>query len=238
MDEIHPMPSQSQVLVPPTPTTDSSHQSTDVSTPVSNGQDYSGLDYPDPDSPDPIALMALLAKADTNPSIRDNTKLNQLLSLMAKVSLAEANSPEPFEPRHYREAMADTDSDRWMGAMKEEFTSLQDNKTWTLVDRPTNQRVLPGKWVYRHKRGSDGSIVRYKARWVIRGDQQREGIDFNETFATVVKPMSYKLIFAIAAALDWEIDQMDVKTAFLYGKVEETVYMEQPTGLEDVERLC
>jgi hypothetical protein len=233
MDEIHPMPSQPQALAPSTPIRDSSHQFTTVSTPVSDGQDYPGLDYPGPDSPDPIALMALLAKADTNPSIRDNTKLNQLLSLMAKVSLAEANSPEPFEPRHYREAMADTDSDRWMGAMEEEFTSLQDNKTWTLVDRPTNQRVLPGKWVYRHKRGSDGGIVRYKARWVIRGDQQREGIDFNETFATVVKPMSYKLIFAIAAALDWEIDQMDVKTAFLYGKVEETVYMEQPTGLED-----
>jgi len=86
--------------------------------------------------------------------------------------------------------------------IKEEDTSLKENKTWTLVDRPTNQRVLPGKWVYRHKRGPKGEIIRYKARWVIRGDQQREGIDYTETFATVVKPMSYKLIFAIAAALD------------------------------------
>lgn len=68
---------------------------------------------------------------------------------------------------------------------------------------------------------------------MIRGDQQTEGIDYTETFATVVKPMSYKLIFAIAAALDWEIDQMDVKTAFLYGKLEEDVYMEQPTGFGD-----
>jgi transposase InsO family protein len=191
------------------------------------------LDYPDPDSPDPISLIALLAKQDTSPKMRNNPKLNQLLGLMAKISLSEANSPEPFEPRHFKEAMADPDSEKWMGAMKEEFSSLQENKTWTLVDRPTDQRVLPGKWVYKHKRGPNGHIIRYKARWVIRGDQQREGIDFNETFATVVKPMSYKLIFAIAAALDWEIDQMDVKTAFLYGKVEETVYMEQPTGLND-----
>ena len=234
MDQTHSMLPQPQA--PATPTMDSSRQSTVLSTPstpLSDRQDHHTLGYLDPDSPDPLSLMALLAKEDTNPSIRDNTKLNHLLGLMAKLSLAEANSPEPFEPRFYREAMEDADSDKWMGAMEEEFTSLQDNKTWTLVERPTNQRILPGKWVYRHKRGPGGSIVRYKARWVIRGDQQKEGIDFNETFATVVKPMSYKLIFAIAAALDWEIDQMDVKTAFLYGKLEETVYMEQPTGLGD-----
>jgi transposase InsO family protein len=210
-------------------------ESTPTLSPISDNtvQGHPELDYPDPDSPDPLSLIALLAKENTDPQIRDNLGLNHLLGLMAKVSLAEANSPEPFEPRHYKEAMADPDNDKWMDAMKEEFTSLQDNKTWTLVDRPADRRVLPGKWVYKHKRGSRGEIIRYKARWVIRGDQQREGIDFNETFATVVKPMSYKLIFAIAAALDWEIDQMDVKTAFLYGKVEETVYMEQPTGLED-----
>ena len=123
--------------------------------------------------------------------------------------------------------------------MKDENQSLLDNKTWTLVDRPTDQLVLPGKWVYRHKRGPKGEIVRYKARWVIRGDRQREGIDYNETFAAVVKPMSYRMIFAVAAALDWEIDQMDVKTAFLYGEVKETVYMEQPTGHSDGSpRVC
>src|SRR6266536_1387404 len=177
--------------------------------------------------------MSLLAKEDTDPKIRQDANLNTLLGLMAKISLAEANSPEPFEPRNYNEAMADPDSDKWLDAMKEEDTSLKENKTWTLVDRPTNQRVLPGKWVYRHKRGPKGEIIRYKARWVIRGDQQREGIDYTETFAIVVKPMSYKLIFAIAAVLDWEIDQMDVKTAFLYREVEETVYMEQLTGLSD-----
>jgi transposase InsO family protein len=214
--------------------THSTVSSTSHSTPVDEvTPGHPVLEYPDPDSPDPLSLVAFLAKQDTAPHIRNDSNLNRLLGLMARVSLAEANSPEPFEPQHYREAMADADSDRWIGAMKEEFTSLQDNKTWTLVDRPSNQRVLPGKWVYKHKRGPKGDIMRYKARWVIRGDQQREGVDFNETFATVVKPMSYKLIFAIAAALDWEIDQMDVKTAFLYGKVEETVYMEQPTGLED-----
>jgi hypothetical protein len=76
------------------------------------------------------------------------------------------------------------------------------------------------------KRGPKGDIARYKARWVVPGFQQREGLDYNETFASVVKPMSYKTMFAIAAAMDWDLEQMDVKTAFLYGDVEEEIFVE------------
>ena len=82
-----------------------------------------------------------------------------------------------------------------------------------------------------------GEVLRHKARWVVRGFEQREGIDFNETFASVVKPMSYRALFAIAAANDWEIHAMDVKTAFLYGCVEEDIYVEQPEGFEDGTKL-
>lgn len=120
----------------------------------------------------------------------------------------------------------------WELAMQEEVDSLIANGTWTLVDLPSNAYALGGKWVYKLKRGPAGEIVRHKARWVVRGFEQREGVDFNETFASVVKPMSYKAIFALAAALDWELEQMDVKTAFLYGNVEETIYVTQPTGFE------
>ena len=95
------------------------------------------------------------------------------------------------------------------------------------------KHVLRGKWVFKLKRGPDGRIQKYKARWVVRGFEQHEGCDYNETFAAVVKPMSYKALFAIAAALDYEIEQMDVKTAFLYGNVEEEIYVEQPTGYEE-----
>ena len=91
--------------------------------------------------------------------------------------------------------------------------------------------AIDGKWVYRVKRGPQGEILRYKARWVVRGFQQREGIDYAENFASVVKPMSYKAIFALAAAKNWEVHQMDVKTAFLYGLIEGEVYVRQPTGL-------
>ena len=144
---------------------------------------------------------------------------------MAKATLVEANPVELFKPRNFKEAMTNYDHDKQEGVMQEEFDSLKDNNTWELVDRLTDQQVLQGKQIYRHKRGPKGEIIRYKARQVVRGDQQKEGIDYTKTFATVVKPMSYKLIFAIVAALDQEIDQIDVKTAFLYRLVKETVYM-------------
>lgn len=85
------------------------------------------------------------------------------------------------------------------------------------------------------KEGSYG----YKARWVVKGYEQQAGVDFNETFASVVKPMSYKALFATAAARDFEIEQMDVKTALLYGSVEEEIYVYQPEGFDDgAGRVC
>src|SRR5436189_2878146 len=117
--------------------------------------------------------------------------------------------------------------------------SLISNNTWTLVDPPQNRSILKGKWVFKYKRGPLGEVIRHKARWVVKGYGQQQGIDYDETFASVVKPMSYKALFAIAASLDLEIEQMDVKTAFLYGLVEEDVYVQQPTGLGDNSgRVC
>ncbi|KAG7004123.1 Retrovirus-related Pol polyprotein from transposon TNT [Fusarium oxysporum f. sp. conglutinans] len=108
-----------------------------------------------------------------------------------------------------------------------------------LVTLPPGRKALRGKWVFKLKRGENGQVLRYKARFVVRGFEQREGIDFNETFASVVKPMSYKMIFAIAAALDLELEQMDVKTAFLYGLVTEEIYVQQSEGFDDGSgRVC
>ena len=124
-----------------------------------------------------------------------------------------------FEPKSTKQAKGDIMWKEWLEAMALEYKSLADNKTWTLVTRPENRKVLRGKWVYKLKRGPEGEILRYKARWVVRGFEQEEGIDYGETFASVVKPISYKALFAIAAALDLDIEQMDVKTAFLYRAV-------------------
>lgn len=117
--------------------------------------------------------------------------------------------------------------------MQEEIGSLISNDTWILTQLPVGRTAIDGKWVYKVKRGPQGEVLRYKARWVVRGFQQREGIDYAETLASVVKPMSYKAIFALAAAKNWEVHQMDFKTAFLYGLIEGEVYVRQPTGFDN-----
>lgn len=140
---------------------------------------------------------------------------------------------EETEPQTLEEAQRSTHWKSWLKAMQEEYRSLEDNHTWTLVPLAIGRKRLKGKWVFKLKRGPNGEILRYKARWVVKGFLQKEGIDYNETFALVVKLMSYKALFAIAAALDLELHQMDVKTAFLYGLVEEDIYVEQPPGLSN-----
>lgn len=123
--------------------------------------------------------------------------------------------------------------------MLEEVNSLYQNQTWELVDPPKDRRLLSGKWVFKLKRGPHGEIIRYKSRWVVRGFTQEEGIDYKETFASVVKLMSYKALFAIGAALDLEIEQMDVKTVFLYGNIDHEIYVEQPHYMTDgMLRVC
>ena len=94
----------------------------------------------------------------------------------------------------------------WQRAMQDETDLLTTNGTWTLVDAPSGYNILGGKWVYKLKRGPNNEVIRYKVCWVVRGFEQRESVDYNETFASEVKPISYKAIFAMAAALDWELE--------------------------------
>ena len=117
--------------------------------------------------------------------------------------------------------------------MQEEFDALQRNRTWTLVPRPPRANVITGKWVFRHKTRSDGSLERYKARWVVRGFRQRAGVDFTETFAPVVKPGTIRTVLQLAVSRGWPVHQMDVSNAFLHGHLEEQVFCEQPTGFVD-----
>ena len=114
--------------------------------------------------------------------------------------------------------------------MRDKMLSLKVNNTWSLKELPHDWKALSGKWVFKKKIGIDGKVVQYKARWVIRGFEQCYRLNYNQTFAFVVKPMSYKTIFLLAAIHNWEIEHMDIKTAFLYGKIDEEVYVKQPTG--------
>ena len=117
--------------------------------------------------------------------------------------------------------------------MLDEFNALLKNKTWSLVPRPAGVNVVTGKWIFRHKFNPDGSLERYKARWVLRGFTQREGIDYTETFSPVAKPATVRVVLSLATAQAWPIHQLDVKNAFLHVYLGETVYCAQPFGFVD-----
>ena len=135
------------------------------------------------------------------------------------------------EPESYIEAMQHNSRREWEKSMQEEMDSLQQNQTWDLVKLPKGKRALQNKWVYRLKE-EEGGKRRHKARLVAKGFAQKQGIDFNEIFSPVVKMNSIRTILSLVAVQDLHLEQMDVKTTFLHGELEEEIYMHQPQGYE------
>lgn len=136
-------------------------------------------------------------------------------------------------PKSYEQAMVSSDAEKWLDAMADEYQSLIDNGTWTLEKLPEGKKAVKCKWVYATKRDVNGKIIKFKARVVAKGFSQTHGIDYEETFSPVVRYTSIRMLMAIAAHEDLEIIQMDAVTAFLNGKLEEDVYMEQPKHYDD-----
>ena len=134
------------------------------------------------------------------------------------------------ESKSVNEALTCLEKNEWMKAMEEEMESLKENQVWDLVDLPSNRKAIGNKWVLKIKRKADGSIERYKARLVAKGYTQLEGIDYEVTFSPVVKFASIRLILSLVAHFDLELHQMDVKTTFLNGELNEEIYMEKPIG--------
>ena len=104
------------------------------------------------------------------------------------------------------------------------------NDVWEVVPRPVKKSVVTSRWLYKTKYAADGNIEKHKARFVARGFFQVEGVDYDETFAPIARYTSIRSIISIAEEMGWRIHQMDVKTAFLNGFIEEEVYIEQPQG--------
>lgn len=119
--------------------------------------------------------------------------------------------------------------------MNEEMQSLEKNQTWKLASLPRGNKAIGCKLVYAKKEGfPENNDVRYKARLVAKGYAQTEGIDYNEVFSPVVKHSFIRIVLALVAQLDLELVQLDVKTAFLHGDLEEEIYMTQPEGFKVV----
>lgn len=168
------------------------------------------------------------------PQILDHRLRSRSRRHVANISTIEAD----YDPGSYTEAMRRPDRDHWIAAMEEEIESLRKNNVWKLVDRPAGN-VVSNRWVLRIKRKPDGTVDRYRARLVARGFSQIYGIDYNETYAPVVNTTVLRLLFGFAASERLEMAQFDVKTAFLYGSLTETVYMEQPEGfVQDSSKVC
>ena len=134
------------------------------------------------------------------------------------------------EPRNVTEALSGPNKENWTKAMEEEMESMRSNQVWELVDLPKERKAIGNNLVLKIKRKADGTIDIYKARLVAKGYTQHKGIDYEETFSPVVRFTSIRLILAIVASMDLELHQMDVKTAFLNGDLEEEIYMQKPVG--------
>jgi len=115
--------------------------------------------------------------------------------------------------------------------MNKEIEALSNNNTWDLVDLPAGKKAISRKWVYKVKLKFDGTLEKFKARLVITGFTQQYGIDYQEVFFPVVKMTTITSIIAVAASKNWPLSLLDVNNAFLYGNLDEEVYMEVAKGI-------
>jgi hypothetical protein len=134
------------------------------------------------------------------------------------------------EPNKLEDALKDSN---WVNAMDEELHNFARNQVWKLVERPKNYNVIGTKWVFRNKQDQYGMVVMNKARLVAQGYTQVEGLDFGETYAPIARLEAIRILLAYACAHNIKLYQMDVKSAFLNGYINEEVYVEQPPGFED-----
>ena len=139
-----------------------------------------------------------------------------------------------IEPKNFKEAIID---DHWIVAMQEELNQFERNDVWELVEKPSDYPIIGTKWVFRNKLDENGIVIRNKARLVAKGYNQEEGIDYEETFAPVARLEAIRMLLAYASIMNFKLYQMDVKSAFLNGLIQEEVYVEQPPRFEDSQKL-
>jgi hypothetical protein len=175
-------------------------------------------------------------------SVNDNPSLNKedvntYDDLRSKRQRKETSFGNDFytylvenEPQTFYEAISSSDAKFWKEAIKIEMDSISKNHTWILVDLPKGAKPIGCKWIFKKKYFPDGSIEKYKVRLVAKGFSQKQNIDYFDTFAPVTRISSIRVLIALASIYKLVIHQMDVKTAFLNGDLEEEIYMSQPEG--------
>ena len=132
------------------------------------------------------------------------------------------------DPKTYDEAVSSLDASLWKDAIKSEIESIMSNHTWELVDMPKGNKAIGCKWIFKKKLKIDGSVERYNARLVVKGFTQKQGIDFFDTYSPVTKISTIRALFSLDSSYKLLVYQVDVKTVFLNGDLNEEIYMEQP----------
>jgi hypothetical protein len=161
-------------------------------------------------------------------------KDNEHLSLPQALKRVFAACSDKSEPRTLRDALKRPDADLWYQAAVKEMEAHIENGTWELVKLPPGCKAIGSQWVFKVKRNADGSVECYKAHVVAQGFSQRPGVNFNETFAPTTKWAALRVIFALAALEDWELESVDISNAYLNGELKDVeVYMRQPEGFAE-----
>ncbi|GKC93474.1 retrotransposon protein, putative, ty1-copia subclass [Tanacetum coccineum] len=179
-------------------------------------------------------------QSDINPILRSTRTRRAPDRMCLYIDAEEHELGDLGEPTNYK-ALLNPESDKWLNAMNVEMQSMKDNEVWELVDLPPNGKTVGHKWLFKKKTGMDGEVHTYKARLVTKGFTQTLRIDYEETFSPVADIRAIRILIAISAFYEYKIWQMDVKTAFLNGYLNEEVYMEQPKGFVNqkfLNRVC
>jgi hypothetical protein len=186
-----------------------------------------------PDSPSAPGGSSHTHGAPASTGVRTSARANKGIAAGEwwKATAATAiTDVDLSEPLTFQQALESEYAEFWKDALDDEYRSLKENNTWTPETPPAGVKPIPVKWVFKVKKDATGRFDRFKARLVVKGFRQKEGVDFNEVFAPVSKYSTMRAFMAKVAAEDLEMHQVDIKTAFLNGDLEEVIYIEQPEG--------
>lgn len=179
----------------------------------------------------------MLARDRTKRTIKPPSRFDD--ADVAAYALVMSELVEEDEPLNFGEAIRSKNGKKWRKASDEEMDSLVKNHTWVLIDRPEGERTIDCRWIYKVKPGIPGvEDKRYKGRVVAKGYSQIEGIDYHEVFSPVFKHVTIRLLLSMVVHQNLELEQLDVKTAFLHGNLEERILMEQPEGYKKGNKVC
>ena len=217
------------------------HEQGDQVTNISDDMVHEDQEEPDAQNDQEDLSTYQLARDRTRREIHPPTRFAE--ADIIAYALAAVQPLDIPEPNSYEEAVLSPHKDQWTQAMKEEIDSLMKNNTWELVDKPASKKITKCRWIFKVKEGlNENDPVRFKARLVAKGFTQVEGVDYTEIFSPVVKYKTIRLMLSLAVQLDLEVEQLDVKTAFLNGFLDEEIYMSQPPGFViehgDKEQVC